>query len=168
MAKGTLLALLGLAALTGCAEHDCSSGPNPPDAKPGPTVVLQHGHVGREPWHLDANEQGGLLGLWLDGYSQKNDYGGSQGFCPAGGFWFGADGPGNSQFIFGPAPASAAYAVLTAHGQASVRVRTRPLPHTGGLPGGRFYIAQVTGPDSSAWNVTLNDTVGHAVSFANF
>jgi len=41
-------------------------------------------------------------------------------------------------------------------------VLERLLPHTGGLPGGRFYIAQVTGPDSSAWNVTLNDTAsGH-------
>jgi hypothetical protein len=170
MARGKLLALLGLAALTGCAGPNCLSGPRPGYAQPGPSVVLQRGYVGRQLWQLVADEQGGLLGLNLDGSSQNNSYGGSLGFCagPAAGFWFGSAGPGSSQFIFGPAPASAAYAVLTARGHASVNVPTRPLPQKDGLPSGRFFIVEVPGPDSSIWNVTLTDADGHTVPFANF
>jgi hypothetical protein len=60
------------------------------------------------------------------------------------------------------------YAVLTAHGHASVKVPARPLPQQDGLPGGGFFIVEVPAPDSSVWNVTLTDAHGHTVPFANF
>jgi hypothetical protein len=57
-----LLVLLSLATLAGCGGGGGAA---------GPTVVLERGHLGRQPWQLVAWEQGGLLGLALDGASDE-------------------------------------------------------------------------------------------------
>ena len=132
----------GAAYLAGCGgAPNCLSGGGGGSA--GPTVVLQRGQLGQHPWQLVAWEQGGLLGLGLDGASQKNQYSGGLGFCsdPFAGFWLEAAGPEGSTFYYGPSPASAKYAVFTAHGHAPVTVATRPIPQEDGLPSGRFFVS---------------------------
>jgi hypothetical protein len=108
--------------------------------------------------------------MGLDAASHKNRYSAGLGFCagPAAGFWMEGLGPGNSTFYYGPAPASAAHAVLTARGYPPLIVPTRPLAREGGLPRGRFFVADPPGPPSVAWDVKLEDATGHEVPFANF
>lgn len=152
--------LLSLATLTGCGG----------DGAAGPTVVLEHGYLGQRQWQLVAWEQGGLLGLALDGASQKDQYSGGLGFSagPSAGFWLEASGPGESIFYYGPASVSARYAVFTAPGYAPIVVPTRPIPREDGLPSGRFFVADPPGLASVVWDVKLKDAAGHIVSFTNF
>ncbi len=152
-----LLALAGMGLLAGCGG--------------GGSVVLERGSVGRNgPWQLVASEQDGGLSLTLDGASQSVLYSGGVGFSaePSAGFWMSGLGPEGSTFYYGPAPQSARFAVLTASGYAPVIVPTRPLPAEGGLPEGRFFIVKPPGPDSLMWKVTLRDSAGHQVAFADF
>ncbi len=162
-----LLWLSSLVTLAGCGAPSCLDAGT---GAAGPTVVLERGHLGRHPWQLVAWEQGGYLGLGLDGGSLKQQYSGGVGFChdPAAGFWAQASGPQGSDFYYGPAPGPATYAVLTARGRAPVIVSTRPIPQKDGLPRGRFFILDPPGLPSVAWNVTLKDASGHTVPFANF
>lgn len=150
--------LLSLATLAGCS------------GAAGPTVVLERGYLGRQPWQLVAWEQGGLLGLALDGASQKNQYSGGVGFSagPSAGFWMEETGPGDSIFYYGPASVSAKYAVFTARGYVPIIVRTRPIPQKDGLPSGRFFVADPPGPASVTWDVKLKDAAGHIVPFTDF
>ena len=166
-ARAALLWLPGLAMLAGCAGTSCAGAGS---GAAGPTAVLERGHLGRHPWQLAAWEQGGHLGLGLDGNSLKQQYSGGVGFCrgPAAGFWLLGSGPQGSDFYYGPAPGAATYAVLTARGRAPVIVPTRPIPHKDGLPGGRFFVIDAPGPLSVTWNVTLMNASGHAVPFASF
>jgi hypothetical protein len=117
-----------------------------------------------------AWNQGGHLGLSLDGASQKRQYSGGVGFCaaPAGGFWMEGLGPQGSDFYYGPAPVSAKYAVLTARGHARVMVPTRLIPHKDGLPSGRFFVIDPPGAASVPWQVKLEDAAGQTVSFTDF
>ena len=157
-----------LAALAGCSEANCLNGGAGGAA--GPTVVLERRDLGRQSWQLVAWEQGGLLGLALDGASQKIQYSGGLGFCagPAAGFWLEVAGPGGSTFYYGPAPASARYAVFTAPGHAPVIVRTSPIPQQDGLPSGRFFVTDPPGSASVTWDVKLEDAAGHTVAFVEF
>ena len=162
-----LLWLSSLATLAGCGGTSCLDAGG---GAAGPTVVLERGHLGRHPWQLVAWEQGGYLGLGLDGESLKQQYSGGVGFCrgPAAGFWLLASGPQGSDFYYGPAPVSATYAVLTVRGRAPVIVPTRPIPQKDGLPNGRFFVIEPPGPLSVVWKVTLKNASGHTVPFANF
>jgi hypothetical protein len=166
-ARAGVLVLLSLATLAGCGGESCLDGGG---GAAGPTVVLERGHLGQQPWQLVAWEQGGLLGLGLDGASQNSQYSGGVGFCagPAAGFWLEGSGPGHSAFYYGPAPVSAKYAVLTASGYAPVIVPTRPIPQKDGLPSGRFFVADPPGPTSVSWDVMLKDAAGHTVRFTSF
>jgi hypothetical protein len=157
-----------LAAVAGCSQGNCLN--DGAGGAAGPVVVLERGHLGRQPWQLVAWEQGGLLGLALDGASQKIQYSGGLGFCagPAAGYWLEAAGPADSSFYYGPAPAPAKYAVLTAPGYAPVIVPTRPIRPEDGLPSGRFFVADPPGPASVTWDVKLEDAAGHAVPFTDF
>jgi hypothetical protein len=157
-----------LAALAGCSAANCLNGGA--GGAPGPAVVLQRGHLGRQSWQLVAWEQGGLLGLALDGASQKTQYSGGLGFCagPAAGFWLEAEGPGESTFYYGPAPASAKYAVFTALGHAAIIVPTSPIPQEDGLPTGSFFVTDPPDSASVTWNVTFEDAAGHTIPFTNF
>jgi hypothetical protein len=157
-----------LAALTGCSEANCLNGPAGGAA--GPSVVLERGHLGQQSWQLVAWEQGGLLGLALDGASQKTQYSGGLGFCagPAAGFWLEAEGPAGSTFYYGPASAAAKYAVFTAPGHAPIIVPTRPIPQKDGLPSGRFFVADPPDSASAIWDVKLEDEARHTVPFTNF
>lgn len=159
-------ALLFLATLAGCAA---GGGVAESGGTAGTTVVLQRGHLGRQAWQLVAWEQGGRLGVGLDGASQKTQYSGAVGFSasPSAGYWMAGLGPGNSDFYYGPAPGSAKYAVLTAPGHPAIVVPTRPIPHQDGLPSGRFFVAAPR-PAAAPWNVTLKDAAGHRVAFAAF
>lgn len=167
IAWAVLLCLPALATLAGCGGASC---PDAGSGAAGPTVVLERGHLGRNPWQLVAWEQGGSSGLGLDGDSLKQQYSGGVGFCrgPAAGFWLVASGPHGSNFYYGPAPVPATYAVLTARGRSPVIVPTRTLPQKDGLPRGRFFIIDPLGPLSVVWNVTLKNASGHTVPFANF
>jgi len=135
----------------------------------GPTV-LERGHLGPWPWQLVAGEQGGQLGLALDGATQKTQYSGGVGFSadPSAGYWAMGIGPGNTDFYYGPAPSSAKYAVLTAPGHPAIVVLTRPIPHTDGLPDGRFFVVAPSPAAVPWWNVTLRDAAGRKVAFADF
>jgi hypothetical protein len=166
IAWAVLLCLSSLAA-AGCGGTSCLDAGS---GKAGPTVVLERGHHGRHPWQLVAWEQGGYLGLGLDGGSLDRQYSGGVGFCrgPAAGFWLLASGPQGSDFYYGPAPVSAADAVLTARGRAPVIVPTRPIPQKDGLPRGRFFVIDPPGLASVVWGVTLKDASGHTIPFANF
>jgi hypothetical protein len=166
-ARAVALWLSGLVLLASCSSVSCLDAGS---GAAGPTVVLQRGHLGRHPWQLVAWEQGGHLGLGLDGDSSRQQYSGGVGFCrsPSAGFWLLAAGPQGSDFYYGPAPGSATSAVLTARGRAPVVVRTRPMPHEDGLPSGRFFITGPPGPPSLVWNVTLKNASGHTVPFADF
>lgn len=136
----------------------------------GPAVVLERGHFGRWPWQLVAWEQGGQLGLAIDGATQTTQYSGGVGFSadPSGGYWVAGLGPGNSGFDYGPAPSSATFAVLTAPGHPAIVVPTRPIPHGAGLPSGRFFVVTPRPAAVPWWNVTLRDAAGHTVAFADF
>ena len=153
--------------LVGCGSTSCLDAGN---GAAGPTVVLERGHLGRHPWQLVAWEQGGHLGLGLDGDSFKQQYSGGVGFCrgPSAGFWLLASGPQGSDFYYGPVPGSATYAVLTARGRALVVVRTRPMRQKDGLPRGRFFVIDPPGPLSLVWNVSLKNASGRTVPFADF
>ena len=70
-ARVALLWLSSLATLAGCGGTSCLDAT---DGAAGPTVVLERGHLGRQPWQLVAWEQGGHLGLGLDGDSLKRQY----------------------------------------------------------------------------------------------
>lgn len=166
-ARVALLWLSSLATLAGCGGASCVDGGA---GAAGPTVVLERGHLGRQPWQLVAWEQGGHLGLGLDGDSLKRQYSGGVGFCPGpgAGFWLLASGPGGSDFYYGPAPASSRFAVLTARGRAPVIVPTRPITQKAGLPSGRFFVIDPPGPVSVVWNVTLKNAAGQTVHFAEF
>lgn len=165
--RAGLLVLSSLATLAGCGGGSCLAAGG---GAAGPTVVLERGHLGRQPWQLVAWKQGGHLGLALDGVSQKTQYSGGVGFCagPAAGFWLEGLGPGGSTFYYGPAPVSAKYAMLTARGHAPVIVPTRPIPQKDGLLSGRFFVADPPGPVSVSWNVMLKDATGHTVPFTDF
>jgi hypothetical protein len=167
IAWAVLVCLSSPATLAGCGGTSCL---NAGSGAAGPTVVVERGHLGRHPWQLVAWEQGGYLGLGLDGDSLKQQYSGGVGFCrgPAAGFWLLASGPQGSGFYYGPAPMSATYAVLTARSRAPVIVPTRPIPHKDGLPRGRFFVIDPPGPLSLVWNVTLKNASGYTVPFANF
>jgi hypothetical protein len=136
----------------------------------GPTAVLERGHFGRWQWQLVAWEQGGQLGLALDGATPKTQYSGGVGFSadPSGGYWVTGLGPGNSEFDYGPAPSSAEFAVLTAPGHPAIVVPTRPIPHKDGLPSGRFFVVTLSPAAVPWWNVTLRDAAGRKVAFADF
>ena len=166
--RRTTAAIGMLAALTGCSQANCMNGGA--GGAPGPAVALERGHLGRQSWQLVAWEQGGLLGLALDGASQKTQYSGGLGFCagPAAGFWLEAEGPGDSTFYYGPAPASARYAVFTASGHAPVIVPTSPIPQEDGLPSGRFFVTDPPDSASVTWDVKLEDAAGHTVAFSDF
>jgi hypothetical protein len=152
--------LLVLGASAGCAAGARAA---------GPTVVLQRDHLGRHLWQLVAWEQGGQLGLGVDGASQKAQYSAGVGFSasPSAGFWMAGLGPGNSNFCYGPAPASAKYAVLTAPAYLAIVVPTRPIPNKDGLPGGRFFVVGPC-PVAASLRVTLRDAAGRRVAFAAF
>jgi hypothetical protein len=162
-----LLWLSILVTLAGCGDTGCLAAGS---GTAGPSVVLERGHLGRHSWQLVAWEQGGHLGLGLDGDSQEQQYSGGVGFCagPAAGFWLLASGPAGSDFYYGPAPVPAAYAMLTARGRAPVVVPTRPIPQKDGLPDGRFFAIDPPGPLSVVWNVTLKDAAGHTIPFTDF
>jgi hypothetical protein len=164
-AAAILIALPGLALLVACAGGGGAAG----GGQPGPRVVLERGHLGRRPWQLVGWEQGGSLGLALDGATQKMQYSGAVGFAPgpAAGYWFEGLGPAGSYFYYGPAPGPAKYAVLTAPGQVPVVVPTQPLPDQDELPRGRFFVIDPPGPVHS-WNVTLKNAAGHKVPFTEF
>lgn len=168
--KAVVLVLAGLATLAGCGGSSDASCLDSGGGTAGPTIVIDRGHLGRQPWQLVAWKQGGHLALMLDGRTQKREYTGSVGFCsgPSGGFWMEGPGPGGSNFDFGPAPGSATHAVLTARGYAPVIVPTRPIPQKDGLPSGRFFITDPPGKASVWWNVALKDAAGHTVPFAEF
>jgi hypothetical protein len=136
----------------------------------GPAVVLDRGHLGRWQWQLVAWEQGGQLGLAIDGATQKTQYSGGVGFSadPAGGYWMTGPGPGNAEFDYGPAPSSAMFAVLTAPGHPAIVVPTWPIPHKDGLPSGRFFVIAPRPATVPWWNVTLQDAAGRKVAFADF
>ncbi|MBO0770411.1 MAG: hypothetical protein J2P35_03025 [Actinobacteria bacterium] len=163
-AAAALLAVAGVMGAVGCASH-CPQDPG----KLGKKVVLQRGRSAQgRPWQLSASEQGGQLGLFLESPT-GHDYSGGIGFCsaPAAGFWLEGLGPHGSTFYYGPAPAAAVTARLTASGHAAIQVPTRPLPHRAGLPRSRYFITQPPGPATIGWNVTLLDAAGHKVPFAD-
>jgi hypothetical protein len=167
--KAVLLVLAGLATLAGCGSSDAGcldSG----GATAGPTVVIDRGHIGRQPWRLVAWMQGGHLGLGQYFGSRKRPYSGAVGFCtgPPSSLWMGTTAPDGSNFDYGPTPMSAKQVVLTARGYAPVIVPTQPIPRKDGLPRGRFFIADPPGTASVYWNVTLRDAAGHTVPFAEF
>jgi len=166
-ACAALVWLSSLAALAGCGGTSCLDAGA---GAAGPTVVLERGRLGRQPLQLVAWEQGGYLGLGLDGDSLKRQYSGGAGFCPGpgAGFWLLAAGPEGSDFYYGPAPASAKYAVLATRGRVRVIVPTRPLPQKAGLPSGRFFVIDPPGPLSVIWSVTLKNAAGQTVPFAAF
>jgi hypothetical protein len=87
---------------------------------------------------------------------------------PTSGYWSGGPGPGNSVFYYGPAPATARYAVFTASGRQPLVVLTRPIPDSIGLPSGRFFIVDPPGNGGVAWKVTLKDADGNVVPFTSF
>jgi len=157
-AAGVMFALSGVGLLAGCGGS-------------GGNVVLQRGAEGRNgQWQLVASEQNGSLSLSLDGVSQSVTYSGTVGFSakPGDGFFTAGLGPGDTTFCYGPTPERARYAVLTASGYRPVIVPTRPLPEEDGLPRGRFFIVKPPSPAGVAWNVTLRDSAGHQVAFADF
>ncbi len=86
-----LLWLSILVTLAGCGGTSCLDAGT---GAAGPAVVLERGHLERHSWQLVAWEQGGHLGLGLDGDSQEHQYSGGVGFCagPAAGFWLLASG----------------------------------------------------------------------------
>ena len=133
-------------------------------------VVLERGHLAQNrPWQLAASEQGGKLGLYLENPS-GGDYSDAVGFTgdPGAGFWMEGSGPGSSVFYYGPVPAAAVTVRLSAPGRAPIRVPARLIPARDGLPRGRFFIVDPPGPPSVSWNVTLLDSAGHEVPFADF
>lgn len=136
---------------------------------PGPTVIA-HGQVDGQVWRLIAWEQDGQLVMEMVGESTTAPYSGSMGFNNGGvgNYWENGSGPGDSMFYYGPTPNSVEYATLTAPGYRPVVVRTMPLPRSGGLPSGRFFIADPPSPPSVLWNVVLKDSAGHIVPFQDF
>jgi hypothetical protein len=136
---------------------------------PGPTTIAD-GHVAGQAWRLIAWEQNGQLAMEMVGKSTTSLYSGSVGFNNGGvaEYWEVGPGPGNSMFIYGPTPNSAEYATLTAPGYQPVVVRTIPLPSSGGLPSGRFFIVDPPGPASVIWSVVLKDSAGRVVPFQDF
>ena len=157
------LVLTGLLLVTGCASHHPASGNREQ------RVVLERGRSSQNlPWQLAAAEHDGQVGLYLESPSGR-EYSGGVGWAsgPAAALWADAAGPGGFDFYYGPAPTAAVAARLSAPGHASIFVRTRPLPSRAGLPGGRFFITQPPGPANVNWNVTLLDSAGHKVAFAN-
>jgi hypothetical protein len=104
------------------------------------------------------------------GESTTSPYSRSVGFNSGGvaGYWETGPGPGESMFYYGPTPNSVEYATLTAPGYQPVVVRTMPLPRSGGLPSGRFFIAHPPASASVLWTVVLKDSAGHIVPFKDF
>jgi hypothetical protein len=160
-----LLAAIGsgcllLGALLGVLVSNISSGP----------TVIARGQVAGQAWRLIAWEQGGQLAMEIVGKSTTDPYSGSVGFNNGGvaGYWETGPGPANSMFYYGPTPNSVEYVTLTAPGYQPVVVRAVPLPRSGGLPSGRFFIADPPGPATVLWNVVLKDSAGHVVPFRNF
>lgn len=136
---------------------------------PGPTVIA-HGQVAGQVWRLIAQEQDGQLAMEIVGKSTTTPYSGSVGFNNGGvaGYWEVGPGPADSMFYYGPTPNSVDYVILTAPGYQPVVVPTMPLPRSGGLPPGRFFIADPPGPASVMWDVTLRDSAGRIVQFKSF
>jgi hypothetical protein len=162
-----VLALACLLAAVGCAGQPA---PHSRENSQATRVVLERGHLAQNrPWQLAASEQGGELGLYLENPS-GGDYSDAVGFAggPGAGFWMEGSGPGSSVFYYGPVPAAAVTVRLSAPGRAPIRVPTRLIPARDGLPRGRFFIVDPPGPPSVNWNVTLLDSAGHEVPFADF
>lgn len=162
-AVAAVIALASLQAATGCASPQECAGRGEP-------TVLERGHSAQhQAWQLAASEHCGLLGLYLEN-SSRHQYSGAEGFNgdPSGGFWMEGSGPGGSDFLYGPAPAAAVTARLSAARHVPILVPTRPLPVRAGLPRGRFFILQNPGPVSANWNATLLDSAGHKVAFTDF
>lgn len=136
---------------------------------PGPTVIA-HGQVAGQVWRLIAWEQDGQLAMEMVGESTTAPYSGSVGFNNGGvaGYWEVGPGPADSMFYYGPTPNSVEHVILTAPGYQPVVVRTMPLPRSGGLPSGGFFIADPPGPASVMWDVSLRDSAGRIVPFKNF
>jgi hypothetical protein len=140
------------------------------DSVAGGKVVLERGSLGKDVWQLVAWEQNGQLAMQLTGASEATSYSGTVGFdnSPSGGYWAGGLGPANSNFYYGPAPSAAEYAVLSSPGHRSLVVPTHPLPNENGLPGGRFWIINPSGPVSVVWQVRLRNRFGRPVGFVAF
>jgi hypothetical protein len=134
-------------------------------------VVIERGQLGAgQPWQLVASEQADGLRLSLDGGSMSQVYSSAETFSdqPASRYWAGGPGPGDSTFYYGPAPATAQYAVFSAPGRQPLVVPTRPIPNSIGLPSGRFFIVRTPGRGNVGWRVILKDAAGHVVPFTSF